>query len=59
MQRGEQRVVVVDPVKGGVGEDDVDGLGQLELDQVLAQDGGALAERPRACATIDGAASTA
>ena len=31
MQRGEQRVVVGDPVKRGVGEDDVDGLGQREL----------------------------
>ena len=28
VQRGEQRVVVVDPVEGGVREDDVDRLGQ-------------------------------
>ena len=40
----EQRLVVVDPVEGRVGEDDVDGLGKLELQQVLTQEGRAVPE---------------
>ncbi len=35
----------MDPVKRRVGERRVDGLGQLELDEVLAQDRRAVAER--------------
>lgn len=43
-QRGEERVVVLDPVEGRVGEDDVDRLRKPQLDQVLAKDRRALAE---------------
>ena len=45
VQAREQPVVVVDPVKRRVGEDRVDRLRQLELDEVLAEDRGAVAER--------------
>jgi hypothetical protein len=59
VKRREQRVVIVDPVEGGVREDRVDRLGQIELDQVLA---GTVARSPSAaaaCSAIDGATSTA
>ena len=59
MQRGEQRVVVGDPVEGGVREHDIDRLGEVELGEVLAERGGAGAEAPAGCKlTIDGATST-
>jgi hypothetical protein len=43
-QTCEQPLVIGDPVEGGVGERGIDRLGQLELDQVLAQDGRLVAE---------------
>ena len=44
-KRREQRIVVVDPMEGRVGERHVDGLGQVELDQVLTEDGRPLSQR--------------
>jgi hypothetical protein len=45
IQRREQRIVVVYPVERGVREDRVDRLGQVQLDQVLAQNHRPIAQR--------------